>query len=56
MLFHNRDKTMPYFNLLEILTLKNINKFKVPLFTYKFTNVALIKHPGFRSYSLKPLS
>ena len=31
---------MPYFNLLEILTLENIYKFKVALFTHKFTNNA----------------
>ena len=31
---------MPYFSLLEILTLENINKFKVALFTHKITNNA----------------
>ena len=31
---------MPYFNLLEILTLENIYKFKVALFTHKITNNA----------------
>ena len=29
---------MPYFNLLEILTLENIYKYKVTLFTHKITN------------------
>ena len=31
---------MPYFNLLEILTLENIYKFKVALFMHKITNNA----------------
>ena len=31
---------MPYFNLLEILTIKNIYKFKVALFTHKITSNA----------------
>ena len=35
---YSRDNAIPYFNLLEILTLKNIYKFKVALFTHKITN------------------
>ena len=31
---------MPYFNLLEILTLENVYKFKVALFFFFFTNNA----------------
>ena len=31
---------MPYFNVLGILTLENIYKFKVALFTHKITNKA----------------
>lgn len=33
-----RDNAVPYLNLLGILTLKNINKFKVTLFTHKITD------------------
>ena len=32
---YSRDNAIPYFNLLEILTLENIYKFKVALFTHK---------------------
>ena len=35
---YSRDSAMPYLNLLGILTLENIYKFKVALFTYKITN------------------
>ena len=35
---YSRDNAIPYFNLLEILTLENIYKFKVALFTHKITN------------------
>ena len=35
---HSRDSAMPFLNLLGILTLENIYKFKVPLFTNKITN------------------
>ena len=34
------NNAMPYFNLLEIITLENIYKFKVALFTHKITNNA----------------
>ena len=34
----SRDNAVPYLNLLGILTLKNINKFKVTLFTHKITD------------------
>ena len=37
---YSRDNAIPYFNLLEILTLENIYKFKVALFTHKITNNA----------------
>ena len=37
---YSRDKVMPYLNLLEILTLENIYKYKVTLFTHKITNNA----------------
>ena len=37
---YGRDNAMPYFNLLEILTIENIYKFKVSLFTHKITNNA----------------
>ena len=37
---YRRDNAMPYFNVLEILTLENIYKFKVALFTHKITNNA----------------
>ena len=37
---YSRDNAMPYFNLLEILTIENIYKFKVALFTHKITNNA----------------
>ena len=37
---YSRDNAMPYFNLLEILTLENIYKFKVALFHTKITNNA----------------
>ena len=37
----DRDNAMPYFNFfLEILTIENIYKFKVALFTHKITNNA----------------
>ena len=35
-----RDNAVPRFNLLQILTLENIYKFKVALFTHKITNNA----------------
>ena len=35
---HSRDNAMPYFRLLELLTLENIYKFKVAIFTHKITN------------------
>lgn len=35
---NSRDNAMPYFSLLEILTLENIYKFKVALFAHKITN------------------
>ena len=35
---YSRDNAIPYYNLLEILTLENIYKFKVALFTHKITN------------------
>jgi len=35
---YSGDNAIPYFNLLEILTLENIYKFKVALFTHKITN------------------
>ena len=35
---YSRDNAMPYLNLLGILTLENIYKFKVALFTHKITN------------------
>jgi len=35
---YSRDNAIPYFSLLEILTLENIYKFKVALFTHKITN------------------
>ena len=39
MFFANRrDNAVPYFSLLEILSLENIYKFKVALFTYKRIN------------------
>ena len=34
----SRDNAVLYLNLLDILTLKNINKFKVTLFTHKITD------------------
>ena len=34
------NNAMPYLNLLEIITLENIYKFKVALFTHKITNNA----------------
>ena len=34
---YSRDNAMPYLNLLGILTLENIYKFKVALFTHKIT-------------------
>ena len=34
----SRDSAMPYFRLLEILTLENIYKFKVAIFTHKIIN------------------
>ena len=37
---YSRDNAMPYFNLLEMFTLKNIYKFKVALFILKITNNA----------------
>ena len=37
---YRRDNAMPYFNVLEILTLENIYKLKVALFTHKITNKA----------------
>ena len=35
---YSRDNAMPYFSLLEILTLDNIYKFKETHFTHKITN------------------
>ena len=35
---YSRGSAMPYLNLLGILTLENIYKFKVALFTHKTTN------------------
>jgi len=35
---NSRDNAEPYFSLLEILSLENIYKFKVALFTYKIIN------------------
>ena len=35
---YSRDSAMPYLNLLGILTLENIYKFKVALFTHKIIN------------------
>ena len=35
---YSRDNAIPYYNLLEILTLENIYKFKVALFTHRITN------------------
>ena len=37
---YGRDNALPYFNLLEILTIENNYKFKVSLFTHKITNNA----------------
>ena len=37
---YSRNNAIPYFNLLEILTLENIYKFKLALFTHKITNNA----------------
>ena len=34
---YSRDSAMPYLNLLGVLTLENIYKFKVALFTHKIT-------------------
>ena len=43
---HSRDSAMSYFNLLEILTLENIYKFKLALFMHKInydpTNIPAI--------------
>ena len=35
---HSRDSAMSYYNLLEILTLENIYKFKLALFIHKINN------------------
>ena len=35
---NSRDNAVPYFSLLEILSLENIYKFKVALFTHKIIN------------------
>ena len=35
---HSRDNAMSYYNLLEILTLENIYKFKLALFIHKINN------------------
>ena len=35
---HSRDSTVPYFYLLQILTLENIYKFKLALFIHKIKN------------------
>ena len=35
---HSRDSAMSYLNLLQILTLENIYKFKLALFTHKIKN------------------
>ena len=35
---HSRDSAVPYFYLLQILTLENIYKFKLALFIHKITN------------------
>ena len=35
---NNRDDAVPYFSLLEIISLENIYKFKVALFIYKIIN------------------
>ena len=46
------DHAMPYFSLLEILTLESIYKFKVALFTLKITN-KYSKNPRIRTCQAK---
>ena len=50
---HSREKASPYFNLLELLTLENIFKFKISTFAYKSSCDEIDTPEAFNNYIKK---